>query len=97
MAIAQEVMGFALVEFKEIHDIAQAVAGQSLAPEAFVLKGQGQGRAVFTKIRALVPRRIFDACQKRDRAVMFLKDLGEAFQSHLPNGLANCRPRAYQR
>ena len=36
-------------------------------------------------------------CQKRDRAVMFLKYLCEAFQSLLPHGLANCRPRALQR
>ena len=75
MAIAQQVMGFALVEFKEIHDIAQAVAGQSFAPKAFVLKGQGQGRTVFAEVRALMPRCIFDPCQKRDRAVMFLKDV----------------------
>ena len=97
MAIAQEVMGFALGQFKEIHDIAQAVAGQSLAPEAFVLKGERQGRAVFAEIGALVPRRIFDPCQKRDRAVMLLKDVCEVFQSNLPDGLTNCRPRAFQR
>ena len=97
MTIAQEVMGFTLGEFKEIHDIAQAITGQSLAPEACVLKGHGQGRAVFAEIRALVPRCIFDPCQKRDRAVMFLKDVREVFQSYLPDGLTNCRPRAFQR
>jgi hypothetical protein len=97
MAIAQEVMGFALVELEEVHDITQAVAGQSLAPEALVLKGHGERRAVFAKIRTLVPRCIFDPCQKRDRAVMFLKYLCEAFQSLLPDSFANCLPRAFQR
>jgi hypothetical protein len=88
-------MSFALVKLKEVHDIAQAVAGQSLTPKSLVLKGHGEGRAVFAKIGTLVPRRIFDPSQKGDRAVMYFKYLCKAFQSLLPDSLANCRPRAF--
>jgi hypothetical protein len=86
-------MGFAFVQFEEVHNISEPVAGKPLPPEALVLKRQGQRRAVFAKIRTLMPRSVFDPGQKRDCVVMFLKDLSEAFQSLLPDAFADFRTR----
>jgi len=97
MAVAQKVMGFAFVELEEVHDVAQTVAGKSFPPEACVLEGNGQRRAVFPKIRALMPRGVFHTGQERHCVVMFIEYLSETLQSQLPDGGANTRSRFCKR